>query len=270
MSDILQHIDSARMPAIIDDSLAAYRSWLCTACGGQLYHERDVWWADSGLVRAAFHMQPPLDVLSQSVEHVRDYFAQRNRGFQWFLAPSEHYQGYADALLAHGLEHDEEEPGMAIELQDLNEDVPPVPGLSILPVQSLAQLELWVRVWLFPLHEAVIRQVIGAYARVPFGPDSPNQFYLGLIDGKPVATVCNFYDGCVAAIHYVVTLPEHRRQGIGTAMTLLAAREARARGYRVAVLTASPSGHPVYRRLGFREYGAFNTYVWHPGDSGQA
>ncbi|GCE07050.1 GNAT family N-acetyltransferase [Dictyobacter aurantiacus] len=270
MNAILQHIDPARMPAIIDDSLVAYRGWLCTACGGQLYHERDVWWADSRLVRAAFHMQPPLDALAQSVEHVLAYFARSNHGFQWFLGPSEHYQSYADALLAHGLEYDEEEPGMAIELQDLNEDAPSVPGLTIQPVRSLAQLEQWIRVWLFPLHEAVIRQVIGSYARVPFGPGSPNQFYLGLLDGKPVATVCNFYDGHVAAIHYVVTLPEHRRQGIGSAMTLRAAHEAWARGYRVAVLTASPSGRPVYQRLGFREYGAFNTYVWQPGDKEQA
>jgi len=62
----------------------------------------------------------------------------------------------------------------------------------------------------------------------------------------------------------VVTLPEVRRRGIGAAMTLRVLHEARAIGYRVAVLTASPDGIGVYRRIGFREYCLFRRYEWGP------
>lgn len=55
-------------------------------------------------------------------------------------------------------------------------------------------------------------------------------------------------------MHYVVTLPEVRRRGIGASMTLRVLREARAMGYRVAVLTTSPDGIGIYRRIGFRAY----------------
>lgn len=50
-------------------------------------------------------------------------------------------------------------------------------------------------------------------------------------------------------------------------MTLRVLRDARALGYRVAVLTASPSGIGVYRSLGFREYCLFSRYEWEPREN---
>jgi ribosomal protein S18 acetylase RimI-like enzyme len=64
-----------------------------------------------------------------------------------------------------------------------------------------------------------------------------------------------------------VTEPDVRLQGIGATMTLAALHEARALGYRVSVLRASPYGLHLYRRLGFREYCLLSTYVWSPQDA---
>ena len=53
-----------------------------------------------------------------------------------------------------------------------------------------------------------------------------------------------------------------RRLGVGAAITLAPLIEARGRGYRVSVLTATAMGVNIYRRLGFREYCPFVTYAW--------
>src|SRR5712691_4264296 len=90
------------------------------------------------------------------------------------------------------------------------------------------------------------------------------RLYLGTIAGEPVATVALFFGAGVAAIEHVVTIPQVRRQGIGAAITLMAAQEARAQGYRVGVLTSSPMGLNIYSRIGFREYCTFSTYEWEP------
>jgi len=98
------------------------------------------------------------------------------------------------------------------------------------------------------------------HAYLGLGPDLPWRYYLGTFQGKPIATALLFFAAGVAALHSVVTLPEARYKGIGTAMTLAALREARREGYRVAILTASPYGVRIYRRIGFREYCTISRY----------
>lgn len=264
MNQTLQNIDPASIPSIMDASMIAYKSFLCTSLHGQLHQEPGLLWMESDLISAVLFTHLQHDTLPAAIERVRNHFAQRKHGFQWFLGPSSSPKSYGDVLLSHGLRLDEEEPGMAADLQTLNEDILLSSNITILPVTDYALLEQWIRVWLFPVPEKIVRKYIAGYIHVPLVSASSLQFYLGLLDGKPVATVCVFYDGNVAAIHDVVTLPEVRGQGIGGAMTLMAAQAAREQGYRVAVLTASPFGINIYRRLGFREYCMFGTYAWSP------
>ena len=96
------------------------------------------------------------------------------------------------------------------------------------------------------------------------GTDLPWRYYVGRMGSAPVASAELFVAERVAAVHHVVTVPEARRRGIGSAMTLRLLHDARALGYRVGVLTASPSGIGSYRRFGFREYCEFRRFEWEP------
>ncbi len=66
----------------------------------------------------------------------------------------------------------------------------------------------------------------------------------------------------IAGIYGVATLPETRKQGIGAALTLYTMREARALGYRVAILAPSHMGLHMYQTLGFQEVGMTYYYLW--------
>ena len=79
-----------------------------------------------------------------------------------------------------------------------------------------------------------------------------------------MATVKLYYDAGVVCVHHVVTIQAMRRRGIGTAMVVHALREARDRGYQVAVLTSSPDGFHAYEQLGFRTYCSVQRYWWRP------
>jgi len=70
----------------------------------------------------------------------------------------------------------------------------------------------------------------------------------------------------VAGIYCVATVPEARRQGSGGAITAAPLHIARAMGYRIGILQASESGHPVYRRLGFQEFCTLGLYLWQGAD----
>jgi GNAT superfamily N-acetyltransferase len=195
---------------------------------------------------------------------VLNHFKQRALPFQWHLGPTSQPTEAGDILQAHGINHDEDEPGMAIDLLQLKENVPVSQDIDISPVLTAGQLDQWVRVWGCGAPEEISKRLFACYAGLRYDQTGPLRFYLGTLDGEPVATTALFFGAGVVQIKHVVTVHHARRQGIGAAMTLMAAREARNLGYRIAVLSASPKGINIYRRFGFQEYCTMSTYHWYP------
>ncbi|HUF61487.1 MAG TPA: GNAT family N-acetyltransferase [Verrucomicrobiales bacterium] len=87
---------------------------------------------------------------------------------------------------------------------------------------------------------------------------------LGYKESLPVGAVQVFGYGATAGIYSVGVLPSARRRGFGTAVTLAALWEARALGFRRAILVAAPAGASLYRRLGFRDRWTLGVHFW-PG-----
>ena len=62
-------------------------------------------------------------------------------------------------------------------------------------------------------------------------------------------------------IYNVGTLPEARRRGIGTALTVIQLQDARERGCTTASLQSTPMAERLYARVGFRDLGQFVEYA---------
>jgi ribosomal protein S18 acetylase RimI-like enzyme len=77
--------------------------------------------------------------------------------------------------------------------------------------------------------------------------------FVGYLAGEPVATamLATTRHVGLAGVYSVATRPEHRGRGFGTAVTAAALAAAGEQGYDTAVLEPSPSGAPMYRRMGF-------------------
>lgn len=103
-------------------------------------------------------------------------------------------------------------------------------------------------------------------AAIGLGPASPFRHFLARFGGEPAATCSVFFGAGVAGIYDVATLPERRKRGLGTAVTKAALAEARARGYRIAILHSSAAGARLYRSLGFAEVCDIGQHVWAPPD----
>jgi GNAT superfamily N-acetyltransferase len=271
MADILQHLEPSSIALTLDANKIAYGAYLSTFPGAIFHDEPGIRWFETGVPLDLFNgvLQIRLDAatIPAAIERVLAHFQQRGLPFQWHLGPSSQPQDAGDLLQARGIAHVEDEPGMALALDALNEGLPVSPDVTIHPVTTDDELRQWSEVWGCGAPEVVTRQWEAFYSALRFGPQEQMRFYLGLVNGEPVATSALFLGAGVASVEHVVTLPQARRQGIGAAMTLHAAREARKAGYRVAMLFASPMGRPIYQRLGFREYGTFRTFEWQPTSS---
>lgn len=81
----------------------------------------------------------------------------------------------------------------------------------------------------------------------------PFEFYIGNIDGKAVCTGLLLLHAHTAGIYWIMTLPEYRRKGLGTAMMLALIERAKRQGYHLATLQASEEGAGLYERLGFQK-----------------
>jgi ribosomal protein S18 acetylase RimI-like enzyme len=77
------------------------------------------------------------------------------------------------------------------------------------------------------------------------------RLYLGLVDGRAVASSAAVRTDATVGIYNVATVPDARGRGFGTALTWETMRDADP-GWTVAVLQASEMGRPIYERMGFR------------------
>ncbi|HZR42318.1 MAG TPA: GNAT family N-acetyltransferase [Ktedonobacteraceae bacterium] len=266
--DILQDLTPSRVALALDASKIASRTLLSTLPHAALHDEGGLLWFETGVDSAAFNgvFQTRLqrEVLPAAIERVHAHFQQRHLPFHWHLGPSSQPTNFGDLLEAHGIRYDEDEPGMAADLRALNEDLPVVSNLIIQPVITENQVHQWSRTTYCGAPEKEIQNLFRVYSRLPFGPQSTLRLYLGMLDGEPVATALLFFAAGVAYVGRIVTVHPLRRRGIGAMMTLHAMREASLAGYRIAVLTASPMGINIYRRLGFKECCQISTYEWYP------
>jgi GNAT superfamily N-acetyltransferase len=140
------------------------------------------------------------------------------------------------------------------------------PGHSTRDVDDEESLRLLTRVGSQPVAQQIAARDCfhPAFANLGFGQPSRWRYFLGLLDGKPVAHSMLDAAASVAGIYWVFTEPEARRQGIGAALTRRAVHESHAFGHELAILQAAPLGEAIYRRMGFVENCRIAIYAWHP------
>jgi GNAT superfamily N-acetyltransferase len=86
----------------------------------------------------------------------------------------------------------------------------------------------------------------------------PLRMWVGYVNDRAIATATGFSDARVNGLYGVVTIPEGRGRGYGTALT---ARAIAAEPALPAVLTASTAGYGMYMRLGFTEVARYDLWV---------
>lgn len=199
--------------------------------------------------------------LDALIEETRAYFAAHSCPYSWYVTPFTTPAETADRLRAHSLER-QPQPNLALDLATLPEEAPLLPGCTFEEITGADQFEEWGRTYVtgYGMPPAMAAGALATLGRMPSGPGRPLRRYLARLNSVAVASATLFIGGGAAGIYNVATLPQARGQGIGTAVTLVALQEARARGETVGVLHASDMAHSVYRRMGFTECCVWDCY----------
>lgn len=185
----------------------------------------------------------------------------------WWIGPSTQPLDLPARLEQRGFKIDDHGPGMASDLDTLDDQLPGPAGLSIQSVCDEAARRLWSETMGLGFGEGSPPSEISinSWSRLlGLLPSETVRAYTGWLDGKPVATSLLFLAAGVAGIYAVATIPEARRKGIGAALVKQPLLEARAEGFHTGILQSSEMGLGVYRSLGFREYCTIDSYRWQP------
>lgn len=197
--------------------------------------------------------EPPAGEDEEFIQQTIRHFRERDvHTFTWWLDPPLTAADWEPVLVKHGFGISKDTPGMAIDLQALDDSPPTVDGLEIRVVADEESLRTWAHIFTLgygmpPDWEGTIFDLW-----LQLGFDLPIRNYLGYLNGEPVSTSCLFLGGGAAGIYSVATLPEARGRGIGAALTVKPLLDAREMGFRIGVLQSSEMGFNVYKRLGFR------------------
>lgn len=135
-------------------------------------------------------------------------------------------------LSERGLKHTGETPTMTLALSYLDARNAQVADLEIEQVRDLATFRTWMDVFgvSYGVPPSEGRTLFDLWTQSDKSFTDPSlRFYLGRLDGEPVATSALTLGARCAGIWTVSTLAKARRRGVGSALTvapLLIAREA--------------------------------------------
>ena len=204
--------------------------------------------------------------VADAVDEAVAWFDQHGASeFFWWTDAQTKPTGLSDYLIERGFDGNPVgEPGMVADLNALNEDVQVLDDFTIVQAVEQKALTHWRDAFAASYNIPAFVGQAWVDATVSAGPmKAPWKMYVGYLNEKPVATSLLFNGAGVAGVYAVGTLPEARRKGIGTAITLQPLLDAREEGYHYAVLFSSRIGYSVYQRLGFREVeNKIGIYIW--------
>ena len=204
----------------------------------------------------------PVATAEASIDEAIAWFDGLGMPFSWWVGPDSGPPDLAERLDRRGFRLDEAGvPGMAIGLDALPDEAPPA-GITVERVTDETGFHEICRVVVegFGAPPA-LQHAIEAFAALGFDEGNPQQTFLARLDGEAVGTSLGVRAGDVLGVFNVATVPAARGRGVGRAVTLAALRNGLGAGCRMAVLQASEMGHPVYERLGFRDFAAYDIYV---------
>jgi len=219
----------------------------------EIYRD-DIGFTDFSM-QGVWHTNLTEDNIDLKIIEVISYFTSRNLPFQWMVTPTTKPDSLDERLKAHGFKEMDGTPGMAVKLHDLIDDRKKPRGLFIKLVEDEPTLRLWWSTWSkgYPMPEYLANFYADASAYIGVEPDSSMKYYIGYVEGSPIATSQLLMGSGVAGLYGVTVVPEARGRGVGTEMSLHPLRIARSMGYKIGVLDSTMQGLRIYQRLGFKE-----------------
>lgn len=190
----------------------------------------------------------------EKINAVAKFFKQRNIAWSWIVNSLVKPVTLPNYLRQHNLEPLDEFPSLYFDLNNLDINTPPQP-LDIREAPQEDELHEWIKPVRASFNSSDNAEGFRKLAaKVQHGVGTVFHHYM-VYKQEQIVAAGTLYTGPESImIHNLATMPDHRNQGLATALTLHMMREAKKLGYRHCFLDSSESGLNIYRRIGFKIY----------------
>jgi hypothetical protein len=150
---------------------------------------------------------PQVEDIHARIEEVLGHFSEHQIPFMWSVGPFSRPSALGSHLESHGLRRVEELSGMAVDLKELNEDIPFPSELSIERVSNAEVLREFVEVMRVGFHmpRFAVEGLFEVLGAVGLTEESPWRNYVGRFDGEVVTTASLALVAGIAGIYNVAT-----------------------------------------------------------------
>ncbi len=193
------------------------------------------------------------------IERASAFFGAKGRGYTLWVRDGLD-SDLEDAALARGFENQAEVPGMLVTTRP--DDPSPLKGVDV----RWAEDEQTVQDFVSIAAEAYVAVHLPAeVTAVAFGEPGrllvPHvKIVVASVDGTPAAAALVLLSHGTAGVYWVGTREAHRGRGLGDLCTRLVTQAGFDAGANGVCLQATPQGHDVYQRIGYRDV---TTYRWY-------
>ena len=270
MSKIVQKLGTPAMFEAMEANFA--EEMMCFGRGlpgGIVQEGPELWWFYTGrphLNGVTMTRLAHSDTLSidKKITAALDFFSAHNTATHWAIAPATRPPDLAMYLQARGFAPVGEDRNMAIDLRTMNKKLPARPELVIQEITNIETLKIHRDISMRGFDSTLegAQTYYDTYVVNGFGSGTSWHHYTAWLHDTPVGIASLLLHAGIAGIYGVTTLPEARKQGIGTALTRHTMLVAHSFGYRIAILAPSQMGLSLYRALGFQEMGMTYYYLW--------
>lgn len=210
MSSIIQDCSDPCLPEIIDASwFEIFKVWGSTP-EAEMYEGPDIKWVnlmDPHIFNGVFTADLTGRDRDKKIDEVISYFRDQGIPMSWWVGPTSKPEDLGDHLENHGLVHVGVTPGMALELDYMNEDIPWPEGLRVVQVRDEETTKDFLNV-LLPVNG--VKEYTSRFLNMErkIDPSIPRYCYVGYLEKEPVTTSALLLTLGVAGIFHVATLLE--------------------------------------------------------------
>jgi hypothetical protein len=172
MSEIVTDLSPEKISRAIDANQIEGYIYFGQGPQAEIHKESDLLWFVTGIphpiLNGVLTARFTEETLDRRIESTLNYFKSRGLPMMWWTGPATEPSDLADHLLAHGMTDGGDQPGMALDLGQLEQNRPQPEGLIIGRVNNVSDLGEWlepVRIG-FELPDFVAEAVFNNFSRL--------------------------------------------------------------------------------------------------------